>query len=250
MAAKAEKVEIDVRSETCTRHGEYIGSWQEPGPGGKLHWVGVPDCPECTKERRMKKYSSNACIPELYKDCSFENYVVYSCKYQEYAKRVLQRYAFRFDGNSRNTPNILLTGSYGTGKDHLAYSILKQIMNNGHSGLVLDYKDFLSEVWRRKFDAIDYLEKLCEPDLLVINEIGRASKGTAAGDELFNLLNKRLQSLKPFVLVSNYDSEDLKEVWGDEGYEAIMERVRGETKTPIQLHLEWESFRSPRFENN
>lgn len=221
---------------SCDEHGEFLESVFKNNQWYSQH------CPTCKSERHMRAICKAAGIPPLYEEVSFDNYVVYN-KQQEGILGMLRAYSANFDGNARNSSNALITGTYGTGKGHLAYSILKEQALKGKTGIIVSYKQLLNEIWDRKFQAGDYIKNLCEPDLLIINEIGRSSKGAAAADDFFNLLDQRVENLKPFILISNYDETGLKSVWGEESHAAIMQRVNGVNRQPLKLNLSWESYR-------
>lgn len=107
-----------------------------------------------------------------------------------------------------NFKTLILLGSAGTGKTHLAAAICREL-----GGRFKTAPDLVEELRRLKsftsnqteIDLITYYGKL---SLLIIDEIGR---GYAATDEkytLFQILNARYNTRKSTVLISNFKKSE------------------------------------------
>lgn len=104
---------------------------------------------------------------------------------------------------------LILIGAAGTGKTHLACSMIKSC----EFGLYRIAPNIVEEIRRAKsFSAreteADIIKLYGETGLLVIDEIGR---GIAAADEqymLYQIINARYNTRKPTVLISNQSKKD------------------------------------------
>ena len=119
--------------------------------------------------------------------------------------------------------SLVLIGSAGTGKTHLACAIIREA-----GGKYRTAPDIVEEMRRAKSftandteaDIIDYYAHV---SLLVIDEIGR---GIAATDEkymLYQILNARYNTRKPTVLISNFTKADFLQYIGVAAADRLVE---------------------------
>ena len=119
--------------------------------------------------------------------------------------------------------SLVLIGSAGTGKTHLACAIIREA-----GGKYRTAPDIVEEMRRAKSftandteaDIIDYYAHV---SLLVIDEIGR---GIAATDEkymLYQILNARYNTRKPTVLISNHKKADFLQYIGVAAADRLVE---------------------------
>lgn len=100
---------------------------------------------------------------------------------------------------------LLLVGSYGSGKSHLAAAIGNQIRTQGGSVRYRSTPALLRELRQGLDDhsADDRIEALQAVDLLILDDLG-SEYGTAwTEDKLFDLINARYLYRRPLVLTSN-----------------------------------------------
>lgn len=103
---------------------------------------------------------------------------------------------------------LLLLGSPGTGKTHLACGIVYEC-----GGLYRQSSAICAEIRRAKsFSAqeteADILETYGSANLLVIDEIGRGESAAEEQYMLYQIINGRYNRRKPTVLVSNLRKKD------------------------------------------
>ena len=181
--------------QTYTTYQRRDGSWAEPY------------CPEC---RRIEK-ERNTLLAEMQADAKeravgltralhcerpldfdvpcFANYQP-ETQEEERNLSICRRFAERFterelererahnaqepDWRSKNSMGLLLFGNYGTGKTHLAYSILKELDRQGLPGFYITIPDLFDRISDRvnRIDVAETLGKLCMVSCLVLDEIG------------------------------------------------------------------------------
>ncbi len=147
-------------------------------------------------------------------------------------------FANRFESAKRNGMNMLITGGCGTGKTHLAASIIKAIVRHGNSA---KYKtaSTVSTIAKesRHFNSTEpyskLIDRLCGYDLLVVDEVGYSDADKLA---LFDIVNARYSEVKPTILISNLDVAGLESEIGVR----ILDRLR---HNGVLLSLNWRSYR-------
>ena len=218
--------------QTYTTYQRRDGSWADPY------------CPEC---RRIEK-ERNTLLAEMQadaKECAvgltralhcerpldfdvpcFANYQP-ETQEEERNLSICRRFAERFterelererahnaqeqDWRSKNSMGLLLFGNYGTGKTHLAYSILKELDRQGLPGYYITIPDLFDRISDRvnRIDVAETLGKLCMVSCLVLDEIGVQSGDADEKKRLYQIIDGRIKNGRPTILVTNLDRSEL-----------------------------------------
>ena len=134
--------------------------------------------------------------------------------------------------------NILIIGSVGTGKTHLAYSIVNSLAgrwtaDNGQQYYREDkviyrpIKSIIDEIknsWNEK--RCPDLDSLCEVPLLIIDEIGVQYGSDSERTEMYEVFNRRYENMLPIIAISNHDTKSLMRILG----QRIFDRLTGGAK--------------------
>lgn len=130
-----------------------------------------------------------------------------------------QGYANEFAHHFKAGRNLLMTGNIGTGKTHLACSIVRRVIEMKAIAVITTAAEII-RVFKRSmardsgYTEGDVIDELSSFDLLVIDEVG-AQAGTAYElGVLHEVIDKRYQLLKPTVLVSNLPAKPTTDVDG------------------------------------
>lgn len=108
---------------------------------------------------------------------------------------------------------LLLMGSYGCGKTHLAAAIANTCVEFGMQTIFLTVPDLLD--WLRySYDAVDdsferRFEELRNVSLLVLDDLGAHNATGWAAEKLFQIIDYRYIRKLPTVVTTNLDLEDL-----------------------------------------
>ncbi|MDQ3247889.1 MAG: ATP-binding protein [Chloroflexota bacterium] len=111
---------------------------------------------------------------------------------------------------------LLLTGTYGCGKTHLAAAIANARLDVGQQALFMVVPDLLDHL-RAAFNpqsetSYDELfEQLRTTPLLILDDLGTQSSTAWAQEKLFQLLNHRYNAQLPTVITTNQRLEDLEQ---------------------------------------
>lgn len=263
-----ENLAVETKLMNCEKHGEYKSSNlrlinSKIGFKGRDKWS---ECPECHSEAlsqekkkteretirekwdRLEAKLEGAGIPKKYKRLNFEQYI---CDEQNLNQKLIlercKKYAANFDKVLEKGIDLLMTGSVGSGKTHLAMSIANQIIKNGYT---VHYEDSY-KICNRLSKAARSLDKcydstiasLVEPDLLILDEVGDQICSEHELRMLNKLLLERYAQDKPVILISNFplvsseDSKDLKNILGSRIISRVLENSGQVFK------FEWSDYR-------
>src|ERR1700684_4327486 len=198
------------------------GSSSQGNP--KLVWA-VP-C-DCTKGDQTERALVRARVPERYRHCDFDNFetdndidnvppdqqAAFNRSLTQ-AKLIVQRFTEEFTPVREHAePGLLLMGSCGVGKTHLAVSALKQIVLRGHSGLFYDYRELLKEI-QDSYNAVSQstemgvLEPVLKAEIFVLDDVGSSKPSLWALETVGHVLNTRYNEKRVTLLTTNFlDSE-------------------------------------------
>ena len=170
---------------------------------------------ECRVERRAARMLEQARIPRRYEHCSLDSFetgfggadrTLRGAHLR--ARRFVQEYPVETAGTG-----LLLTGSIGVGKTHLAVGILKElIQERGVQGLFCDYRELLKEVqnsYNQKVSAteLEVLRPVFEAEVLVLDELGASKPSEWVWDTVAHILNSRYNDRRTTIITTNYQNE-------------------------------------------
>jgi DNA replication protein DnaC len=106
---------------------------------------------------------------------------------------------------------LLLQGSCGVGKTHLAVGVLQEIIESDKGGRLLfsNFQELIHEI-QASFDAdapvskSEILKPLLEADLLVLDELGSQKPTTFVQDILYYIINSRYNDQRVTIFTTNY----------------------------------------------
>lgn len=186
---------------------------------------------KCKKCEWVAKASD---IPKLYQDFSFDTF---NCKPHNLENIVKLTKSYAQDPKGF----LLIQGGYGTGKTHLAVSILRETSLSfnyvSHLNLIQEYRNF-HYTRSKPTDGEDVLdtkthlyEKLRHSSLLCIDEFGFVHHSHDVALITFNILDYRFQELLPTILLTNHTTDELKEIIDSR----LMDRIEQALYANLQL---------------
>ena len=187
----------------CEKHGKYDAKIMEI-MGRKFFLM----CPECEKEQaekerleklesekaaQIEKYKAMGIEPEFY-TATLENYKAES-ESERQAKQACNEILYGA------LQKLLLLGSNGTGKTHLACALVKKM-----NGVIVSMFELSSKIrsgYTQNKSEVEVLDELLEKKLIVIDEVGRTKGSDAEKNWLSYLIDKAHTRHIKIVLVSN-----------------------------------------------
>ena len=145
--------------------------------------------------------------------------------------RFCREYARYF---SQGAGNLMLSGTTGLGKTHLALAIGYAVGEQGYSVCYETAASLFSKLERARFthneEAMIQSEKFETCDLLIVDDLGTEMPGQFVTAALYGLLNQRLLEGKPMVITTNLTVEEAAQRYSPQ----IASRIHGEFK---RLHF-------------
>jgi DNA replication protein DnaC len=208
---------LEEREFECPKHGKYIG---RPFTNRLTSNVIDPPCEKCKEEEaalqaiedqrrqeerqkaieeekeqnRIKRLTELNIGKRLWNE-SFETFKPYTDELEHHLKICR---GFAKDPRGRK---LVMLGNNGTGKNHLAASILKETGGVIHT--IFEIEMMLRQSYSGETQEYRIISRLCKVEVLAIDEIGRTKGGKWEEDWLSYVINKRHENLMPLILISN-----------------------------------------------
>jgi len=252
----------------CEKHGKYPLKEIENFYGEKKL---IGSCQKCQEEEqnkiitertneRIKSFLNHSGVPER-----FSQNVLDDFKTDEHAGKVkvlntIKDYILNIDQNREVGRSIIIYGPPGTGKTLIICCMIKEIIKKSYVAYEFNekYSDFefkehdycslylteyhlirrIKDTWKNSGpDEQMIINQCCEPDVLIIDEVGISFGSETEKILLYQVINGRYERSLPTILASNLNFEDLTRHCG----ERIIDRMR--ENQGIKLLFNWDSYR-------
>ena len=186
---------------------------------------------DCQHQRRMYALLHRAQIPHRYADCTLASF-----DRTENPKAYLdaEQFVNVYPGNGDGT-GLLLTGTVGLGKTHLAVAILQKLtLEKGTPALFCDYRELLKQIMHSYNDRVattelEVLKPIFETEVLVLDELGAAKPTEWVWDTVALILNTRYNDKRTTIITTNYPNQRAGGLAGEGAAGAARQAVREET---------------------
>jgi DNA replication protein DnaC len=179
---------------------------------------------DCTATDRTERTLDRARIPKRYRECTFENYDTDTDRHGaspaeiEFWNQTLVQAKLNLQGFARDFPastdhGLLLMGTCGVGKTHLAVAALQEVVLRGHSGLFYDYRELLKEI-QASYSAdnpvteMGVLEPVLTVEVLLLDDLGSSKPSPWALETVGHILNTRYNANRVTLLTTNFLDAD------------------------------------------
>lgn len=147
-------------------------------------------------------------LPEMMKTATFSDWEVSEIATSEVLQKAIQ---FQKDFCAgKTTKGLYVTGSFGVGKTHLLAAIASGVTRSGLTVALCFWPEVISYLKTHFDEAYDYMQKLKDVDLLLIDDIGSESITNFTRDDIFlPLMQHRMNFQKATCFSSNLTQEQL-----------------------------------------
>jgi len=173
-------------------------------------WVSRP-C-ECQEVEREQRRLAAARIPQRYRDCTLDAFDPSYPRADDSLGRALltaRRFveAYPVDTAGRG---LLLVGTTGLGKTHLAVGVLQRLVRErGVRGLFCDYRELLKSIQNSynpqvQTSEVDVLKPVFAAEVLVLDDLGAQKPSEWVWDTVALILNTRYNDRQTTIITTNY----------------------------------------------
>lgn len=210
---------------------------------------------DCRLQARSQALLAAAKIPKRYEHCELSNFE-FDGPHRDLAGARLA--ACRFvEEYPLDTTGLLLTGSIGVGKTHLAVGILRElILSKGVACLFYDYRDLLKQIQNSYNNSVQttelaVLRPVFDAEVLVLDELGAVKPTEWVWDTVSLILNTRYNDDRTTIITTNFDDKPAAAAAGPRGAtreeslgDRIGERMRSRLHEMCRIvRMEGQDFR-------
>jgi len=194
------------------------------GTGWKSVSVGsdrrVTRC-DCRLQERAQALLASARIPKRYEHCELSNF---DFEGPHLALSTARMAACKFvEEYPLDNTGLLLIGSIGVGKTHLAVGIIKELVSSkGIACLFYDYRELLKQIQNSYNDSVratelEVLRPVFETEVLVLDELGAVKPTEWVWDTVSLILNTRYNDKRATIITTNFDDRPAATFAGPRG---------------------------------
>lgn len=289
-----EPVPENVKCSYCGRTLKYFGICNPMVPRHVIVWRNTPERCICDKAqafwkshdakeatRKAKEAADREAAEEMsrfkslmersgmkgrFQNRKFDNFVqdtpgrakayMQARKYADNFERMLPKK----EGRDRVNPpeiernGLMIAGTYGTGKTHLAAAIANELISRKIPVIcmtMIDLLDRIRETYRNTAQAGEpdeaaILQKYQDVPLLIIDDIGSEQPTEWGVSKIFAIINSRYEGYMPTIVTTNYSGQELEQRMTSEGGDdrnakKTLDRLK---ETCVGIEMTWESWRT------
>jgi DNA replication protein DnaC len=163
---------------------------------------------DCRRQARSQTLLTTARIPKRYEHCELSNFEFDGPRQQLFPARMA---ACKFaEEYPMEGTGLLLVGSIGVGKTHLAVGIIKElVLSKGIACMFYDYRELLKQIQNSYNDSVkatelDVLRPVFETEVLVLDELGAVKPTEWVWDTVSLILNTRYNDKRTTIITTNF----------------------------------------------
>ncbi|ADY74124.1 AAA ATPase [Desulfurobacterium thermolithotrophum DSM 11699] len=157
----------------------------------------------CQFKNSISIFLKSSKIPVRYKNCKFSNFKPKTAT-QLRALKECEDFFYTFPFIEKG---LLLYGTPGTGKTHLATATLKNIITyKGVRGIFCDFRNLLIDIkstFETSESSTEILETVMRAPLLLLDDVGAERNTDWAKDILSTIINYRYVNSLPTIITTN-----------------------------------------------
>lgn len=125
----------------------------------------------------------------------------------DHMKRIYDYCVAYADNFTTLNKSLLMLGSAGLGKTHLACSIANVVMNSGYTVMYSSAQSLFGKIEQTRYTDEDVISDILSCDLFILDDLGAESMTNYSLSVLYNIVNTRMIKGKPCIYTSNITSQ-------------------------------------------
>lgn len=159
----------------------------------------------CRRQNAHTSQLEKVRLPRRYAGCHFNSYKPQNPS-QDRAFRFASKLTMEYPAVDQG---LLLMGTVGVGKTHLAVSILKGLTERGFNCLFYEFGTLLKEILdsynsNTKSSELTVLNPVFTADVLVLDELGASKPTDWVRDTMYHIINTRYNDSKLTIFTTNH----------------------------------------------
>ena len=114
--------------------------------------------------------------------------------------------------------SILMFGATGLGKTHLSLAIANEVLKKGYSVLYDSTINILNKIKKEDFSyekETEMYDTVMDAELLILDDLGTEFENKMYTSTIYNIINTRLNRVKPTIISTNLDFKKIAERYDD-----------------------------------
>lgn len=182
------------------------------------------------QQERLQQAFTRAGIPAHFHGLTIDTLAALAGNDAEKAKAIEVARTMVDQGMYQGKPGVFLSGPYGCGKTGVLTPVLRHWLDQGHSGLWIEFYDFCEEI-QRKYgqgdEASQAMDLVRSVDWLLMDDIGDTARLTPETDDkrklLYQIVNHRHNHVRPMLITTNLGPDQFVTQFGARTFERIIE---------------------------
>ncbi|MGE5675379.1 MAG: ATP-binding protein [Mycobacterium leprae] len=177
---------------------------------------------DCLVQEEINDLYRGAGLTGLLREQTFADFdlTVYPPEDRKYMAALLEtskEYARRL-GTGAQVESLLFVGDVGRGKTFLSSCIANDAVAARRMVVYFTFAEFLDLIRLHRFDDEERyregIQRLMDADLIVLDDLGAEKVTEFVGQELFNLINNRMNRRMPMVVSTNLTPGEIEDAYG------------------------------------
>lgn len=176
---------------------------------------------ECARDIALQEALKRARIPRKFLSKSLEGFAARKPRHKEIVA-AMRDFVRRYCAHGPDAPikGLLLMGREGTGKTHIAVSVLRSLIGHGYRGLYWNVPELFLELRRMMNDRdaegteADLFDDARSADLLVLDDLGAEKTSDYVTDRIYVIINGRYEDEKATIITTNRNLDELRNQLG------------------------------------